>query len=88
MKKYINIILSISLLIPVYGRENPNDNASSTSIWSRFAGKTTAIDQYSLINIGNMVSATIAISDQANRANDGGGATGKNFTHCAGLNTV
>ena len=54
MKKYINIILSISLFIPIYGRENPNDNASSSSIWSRFAGKTTAIDQYSLINIGNM----------------------------------
>ena len=54
MKKYINIILSISLFIPIYGRENPNDNSSSSSIWSRFAGKTTAIDQYSLINIGNM----------------------------------
>ena len=54
MKKYINIILSISLFIPIYGRENPNDNVSSSSIWSRFAGKTTAIDQYSLINIGNM----------------------------------
>ena len=56
MKKYINIILTLCLVLPAHGRENPNDNNSS-SIWSRVTGKTfgtQALDQYGLINIGNM----------------------------------
>ena len=56
MKKYKLIILACSLLYSVTARELPGislDNGSSSG-WSRFLTKSAGLDQYSLINIGNM----------------------------------
>ena len=52
MKKYKLVILACSLFVAVMAKEKPG--ALDKSGFSRFLAKTASIDQYSLINIGNM----------------------------------
>ena len=52
MKKYKLVILACSLVAAVMAKEKPG--AIDKSGFSRFLAKTASIDQYSLINIGNM----------------------------------
>ncbi|MBH09835.1 MAG: hypothetical protein CMG74_05650 [Candidatus Marinimicrobia bacterium] len=54
MKKYKMIILTCSLFVSVMAKEKPGLIDNSSSGFSRFLAKTAALDQYSLINIGNM----------------------------------
>ena len=54
MKKYKLIVLTCSLFASVMAREIPGAVDNSSSGFSRFLTKTAALDQYSLINIGNM----------------------------------